>query len=136
MNFLSDINLLGNSIIDFIIDNKTDDPQQTDIEGSLYYNTVRNVFRVCKNGQWVDLLTSDKGKLVTIVNELPLSGSYEFIYLLHIQDSQYKAYIWNGNGYSQLNGPPISWSDIGDRPQILDIDTYDNNTELLKLKYI
>lgn len=139
MNFLNDIKLLGNQILDCRIENRESDPS-TNLEGSIYFNTVRKVFRVCKNGEWGDLVSyRDFVDYFLPLTGGTMTGDIVMSDITAIQfgngSSQSKIKIRNGSSNSTDNILRIQNTNLGD-VIVRGIATPDSDNDAVNRGYI
>lgn len=123
----SNIDFSGNAALNMVIGSRSDDPVDA-ASGYLYYNTVHSCLRVLNGNTWQDLVMTSDGNMIRVVQSLPDIGEGNVIYLLRISDvsdgyDRYATYVWLGSSYGQTSGYKIKWSEIVDKPDILDCST-------------
>lgn len=124
----SNIDFSGNAALNMVIGSLSDDPTGV-AAGYFYYNTVRNCLRVLIGNTWRDLTMTSDGNIIRVVNTLPATGESNVIYLLRMSDingeyARYSTYVWLGLSYGQTSGYKLKWSEIVDKPELLDCSVY------------
>ena len=135
----TELDLQRNQILNIVIENLADDPQGTydRVEGAFYYNTTRKVLRIFRNGAWEDLLSLSTGMRIMAVDNLPAQGEERVLYLVRksVGTNRYSSFVWMEDHYGQVSGYNVDWSEIENKPNILDCE-YITEDEILNLKYI
>ena len=135
----TELDLQRNQLLNIVIDNLASDPSSVydKVEGAFYYNTTRKVLRIFRNGAWEDLLSVSNGMRITAVDNLPQQGEERVLYLVRksVNSNNYSSYVWMTDHYGQISGYHIDWSEIDNKPNILDCE-YISENEILNLKYI
>lgn len=135
----TELDLQRNQLLNIVIENLASDPSSVydKVEGAFYYNTTRKVLRIYRNGAWEDLLSVSNGMRITAVDSLPQQGEERVLYLVRksVNSNNYSSYVWMTDHYGQISGYHIDWSEIDNKPNILDCE-YISENETLNLKYI
>lgn len=134
----TELDLQKNQLLNIVIENLAVDPvgAYACVEGAFYYNTTRKVLRIFRNGAWEDLLSISNGMRILAVQELPQQGEERVLYLVKRgETNNYSSYVWITDHYGQVSGYHLDWSEIDNKPNILDCE-YLSENEILNLKYI
>lgn len=135
----TELDLQRNQLLNIVIENLASDPSSVydNVEGAFYYNTTRKVLRIFRNGAWEDLLSVSNGMRITAVDSLPQQGEERVLYLVRksANSNNYSSYVWMTDHYGQISGYHVDWSEIDNKPNILDCE-YISENETLNLKYI
>lgn len=135
----TELDLQRNQLLNIVIENLASDPSSVydKVEGAFYYNTTRKVLRIYRNGAWEDLLSVSNGMRIMAVDSLPQQGEERVLYLVRksVNSNNYSSYVWMTDHYGQISGYHVNWSEIDDKPNILDCE-YISENEILNLKYI
>lgn len=135
----TELDLQRNQLLNIVIENLASDPSSVydKVEGAFYYNTTRKVLRIYRNGGWEDLLSVSNGMRITAVDSLPQQGEERVLYLVRksVNSNNYSSYVWMTDHYGQISGYHVDWSEIDNKPNILDCE-YISENEILNLKYI
>lgn len=137
----SNIDFSGNAALNMVIGSRDSDPANV-AHGYLYYNTVRGCLRVLCGDTWQDLVNTSDGKIIKVVQSLPVTGETNVIYLLKIDDvsngyDRYSSFVWFGASYGQISGYKIKWDEIVNKPDLLDcsVNLIDGSNYNLNLAY-
>lgn len=135
----TELDLQRNQILNIVIENLASDPTSVydKVEGAFYYNTTRKVLRIFRNGAWEDLLSLSTGMRIMAVDSLPQQGEERVLYLVRkaVGTNRYSSYVWVTDHYGQVSGYNVDWTEIENKPNILDCE-YLSENEILNLKYI
>ncbi len=137
----SNIDFSGNAALNMVIGSRDSDPVNV-AHGYLYYNTVRGCLRVLCGDTWQDLVNTSDGKIIKVVQSLPVTGETNVIYLLKKSDidneySRYSSFVWLETSYGQISGYKIKWDEIVNKPDLLDcsVNLIDGSNYNLNLIY-
>lgn len=132
----TNINLSGNSVFNIVIGTLDADPSIASY-GFVYRNSQTGKLRVYTENGWEELIHTPNGKIIKVVDNFDNErGRGDIIYLKLRRGTEniYNAYAYIDGSFCQISGHSVHWSEIEDKPNILDC-SYIGNEEL-SIRYI